>query len=276
MLKEITSEDYVSRAIRTDTPITMELVARLTDPDFIRLLHAGMGLCTESGEFMDMLKRHLIYGKPLDYVNAREELGDQMWYTALAIDVIRTTLDEVMTVNINKLKLRYPEKFSEACAIDRDVDAERELLEITKQYDYKDLARALTSGVRGKSPVASAYDCKCPCGKEEIIQHGDDSGSCTGKGCETRTVSERAKQFQSFAHSIVSHIEQYTVPQYGDAPNDQMSEWTIEECLKAVSKRLARYGRQSREGQQELDFKKMAHEIQIAATKFQEAQNVVG
>ena len=255
----VTSEDYVSRAIRTDTPITMELVARLTDPDFIRLLHAGMGLCTESGEFMDMLKRHLFYGKPLDFVNAREELGDQMWYTALAIDVIRTTLNEVMTVNINKLKLRYPEKFTEACAIDRDVAAERELLKV--------------SAVRGKSPVASAYEGvsdKEYCNMNNLREGVYDAYSVPD------ITSERAKQFQSFAHSVVAHIEQYTVPQYRDAPNDQISEWTIEECLKAVSKRLARYGRQSREGQQELDFKKMAHEIQIAATKFQEAQNVVG
>jgi len=124
----ITSEDYVELAVRTDTPITEELVSRLTRPGTIRLLHAGMGMCTEAGEFLDMLKKHIFYGKRLDYPNAVEELGDEEWYIALAIDEIRTTMKEVLTINIEKLKRRYPEKFSEADAINRNVEAEREIL----------------------------------------------------------------------------------------------------------------------------------------------------
>lgn len=127
-MKMVTSEDYVELAVRTDTPITPELVSRLTRPGTIRLLHAGMGMCTEAGEFLDMLKKHIFYGKILDYPNAVEELGDEEWYIALAIDEIRTTMKEVLTINIEKLRSRYPEKFSEHAAINRDVDAERKIL----------------------------------------------------------------------------------------------------------------------------------------------------
>lgn len=92
--------------------------------------------------------------------------------------------------------------------------------------------------------------------------------------CE-KVWSNRANEWFDFSNEVFAHIEEYTVPQYGDAPDDQMSNWTIEECLKSVGKRLARYGRQSREGQQELDFKKMAHEIQIAYTKYMGEQNAI-
>ena len=86
-------------------------------------------------------------------------------------------------------------------------------------------------------------------------------------------ASQRGKDWINYCREVLMHIENYTIPQYGDAPNDEISKWTIEECLKDISKRLSRYGRQAREGQQELDFKKMAHVIQIAATKYQEEQN---
>ena len=74
-----------------------------------------------------------------------------------------------------------------------------------------------------------------------------------------------------FSLRVLQHIESYTVPQYGDAPNDEVESWSIEECLLAVKKYNARDGKNSREGQQELDFLKMAHFVQIAADKYQEA-----
>lgn len=124
----ITSQNYVKSATKTESPITEAMIDRLTEPQTIRLLHAAMGLSTEAGEFMDMLKKHIFYGKPLDLVNAKEEIGDTMWYTALAIDVLQTTLDEVMTVNIEKLAFRYPEKFTEFRAENRDLETERKIL----------------------------------------------------------------------------------------------------------------------------------------------------
>jgi NTP pyrophosphatase (non-canonical NTP hydrolase) len=106
---------------------------RLTDEN-IDLLHAGMGLCTESGEFMDMLKKHIFYGKELDRVNLVEELGDDLWYVALAIKGLKNkiqqlSLDSILLNNIEKLTERYPNKFTEDAALNRDLDAEREILE---------------------------------------------------------------------------------------------------------------------------------------------------
>lgn len=125
----ITSENYVEHVVATESPVTGEMVARISDPTTIRLLHGAMGLCTESAELLDMLKKHIFYGKPLDLVNAKEEVGDNQWYAGLIIDILRTTMDEVLTVNINKLKARYPEKFTQFHAENRDLDKERSILE---------------------------------------------------------------------------------------------------------------------------------------------------
>lgn len=125
----INSNNYVNHVLRTDSPVTPELLARLQDPQTVRLLHAAMGLTTEAAELVDMLKKHIFYGKPLDRVNAVEEVGDSMWYAGLAVDVLKTTMDEILTKNIEKLRLRFPDKFNESDAINRDVAAERRLLE---------------------------------------------------------------------------------------------------------------------------------------------------
>jgi hypothetical protein len=126
---KVTSENYVELVTNTESPITPEIIARMSDPQTIRLMHGAMGLCTESAELLDMLKKHIFYGKPLDFVNAAEEVGDNQWYAGLIIDVLKTTMDEILSCNINKLALRYPEKFTDHHAINRNVDAERELLE---------------------------------------------------------------------------------------------------------------------------------------------------
>jgi len=124
----ITSENYVGCVLRTESCDFEKIRGRLTD-DKIRLLHAAMGLATESGEFIDMLKKHIFYGKTLDLINLKEEIGDSQWYAGVAIDVLKTTLNEVLTVNIMKLRERYPEKFTEEAAINRDTNAERKILE---------------------------------------------------------------------------------------------------------------------------------------------------
>lgn len=126
---KMTSENYVENAVRTESPVTEAMIERLTNPQTIRLLHAAMGATTEAAEFLDMLKKHIFYGKKLDLVNAGEEIGDQMWYIGLTVDILQTTLNEVMTVNIAKLKARYPEKFCEEKAENRDLETERAILE---------------------------------------------------------------------------------------------------------------------------------------------------
>lgn len=83
-------------------------------------------------------------------------------------------------------------------------------------------------------------------------------------------LSKRGKDWLIFASKVLEHIELYTVPQYGDKGSDLASEYTIEELLKQAEKYIKRYGRNQREGQQELDFMKAAHYIQMGATKYDE------
>ena len=99
------------------------------DPVMVDLLHAGMGMQTESAEFTDMLKKHVFYGKPLDKVNLREELGDQLWYISVACEILECTFEDIMSVNIDKLRARYPDGFTEYDAENRDLETERKILE---------------------------------------------------------------------------------------------------------------------------------------------------
>ena len=82
-----------------------------------------------------------------------------------------------------------------------------------------------------------------------------------------RPNSIRGKQFELFANQVIKHIETYTVPQYGDYPNDQVEEWTPELCIAQIGKYSARFGKNSREGQELLDLIKIAHYAQIAYSK---------
>lgn len=76
------------------------------------LINAVMGLCGESGEVIDMVKKHLAQGHELDRDKMVLELGDVAWYLAEAATALGVTLEDVMEANIEKLRKRYPEGFS--------------------------------------------------------------------------------------------------------------------------------------------------------------------
>lgn len=94
-----------------------------------RLLHGAIGIATESGELLDAIKKHIWYGKRLDSVNIAEECGDLLWYVALICNSRGVSMEQVMERNIAKLRVRYPEKFTEESALHRDLDAEQKALE---------------------------------------------------------------------------------------------------------------------------------------------------
>ena len=123
------SKDYISNAIKTESTDFQAMNQRLQNDGSKRLLHAGFGLSTEAGEFLDALKKHIFYGKELDRVNLREELGDLFWYMAIACDELDVPFEALMQRNIEKLKARYGEKFSEEKVEKRDLETEREILE---------------------------------------------------------------------------------------------------------------------------------------------------
>ena len=67
------SKDYIKDAVKTESTNFKSMDERLSKDGLKRLLHAGMGLSTEAGEFLDALKKHIFYGKELDRVNLAEE-----------------------------------------------------------------------------------------------------------------------------------------------------------------------------------------------------------
>lgn len=83
------------------------------------LLNAAMGLCGESGEVLDLLKKKMFQGHDLDKDKLILELGDIAWYLAEAATALDTTLDDIFQRNIDKLKKRFPNGFDEAKSINR-------------------------------------------------------------------------------------------------------------------------------------------------------------
>jgi NTP pyrophosphatase (non-canonical NTP hydrolase) len=84
------------------------------------LINAVMGLCGESGEAIDIVKKHLHQGHELDKEKLIKELGDIAWYLAEAAYALDVNLSDVLEGNINKLKARYPEGFSVSKSINRE------------------------------------------------------------------------------------------------------------------------------------------------------------
>ena len=76
-----------------------------------RLLTAAVGMSAESGEFTEVVKKIIFQGKPVNEENMfhlKRELGDIMWYVAQACMGLNVSLDEVIEMNVDKLKARYP------------------------------------------------------------------------------------------------------------------------------------------------------------------------
>lgn len=94
----------------------------------VNLLHAIIGKFTEAGELVEALLK-AIGSETLDAFNVREEIGDGFWYDAILLQVIGSNFGEAQAVNIEKLRKRFPEKFTEYDANNRDLTAERKILE---------------------------------------------------------------------------------------------------------------------------------------------------
>lgn len=120
----MTFEEYVKNVLKTESCNFVKIRARLSYDEDLRLLHSVLGLCTESGELVDSIKKHIFYNKDLDLVNVEEELGDIMWYFAVACNVLGFNLSDIMEKNIKKLEKRYGKKFSEEKANNRDINNE--------------------------------------------------------------------------------------------------------------------------------------------------------
>lgn len=98
----MTINEYQDAAVRT---------ANHDLNDIQQLTNGLMGLNGEAGECIDILKKHLYQGHNLDIEHLAKELGDVAWYLAITAWSLGYSLDDILQMNVDKLKSRYPNGF---------------------------------------------------------------------------------------------------------------------------------------------------------------------
>lgn len=107
------ANEYQALALRTSNKA-------LTNKE--HLINGALGLCGESGEVADIIKKHTMQGHPMDREHIAEELSDVYWYLAETATAIGYTLDEIQRMNVEKLLRRYPDK--EGFSVERSINRE--------------------------------------------------------------------------------------------------------------------------------------------------------
>ena len=111
--RDLTINEDQQRAMATLNP-------KLTERDV--LINSVMGLCGESGEAIDIVKKWLAQGHPLDREHLAGELGDVAWYLAEAATALGMPLEDILRANLEKLERRYPDGFSTERSVGREAD----------------------------------------------------------------------------------------------------------------------------------------------------------
>ena len=91
-----------------------DLAMRTLNPELSKrdvLINSVMGLCGESGEAIDIVKKWMAQGHELDKAHLAKELGDIAWYLAEAATALDLPLEDILQANLDKLKKRYPDGF---------------------------------------------------------------------------------------------------------------------------------------------------------------------
>lgn len=123
-------QESIKNMQRTETSTTYSRIRA-------RMLHAIMGIADESGELVEIMLRARFYDQPVDITHYKNELGDLWWYLCLAVDDLAETENktpeeifrEILSINRAKLLARYPEKYSDEQARERNLDAEKEAVQ---------------------------------------------------------------------------------------------------------------------------------------------------
>jgi len=90
-------------------------------PEKCSLLHGALGISGEAGEIVDAIKKHVMYQKPLDIENVKEELGDILFYMLMVMEECNLSLEEITQHNIDKLSIRYKDlSYSNEAAVTRE------------------------------------------------------------------------------------------------------------------------------------------------------------
>ncbi len=115
-----TYTDFVTK-VTSEPSIDLETLKRSfneieesSDIKTPRLLTAALGLGSETGEFVEIVKKMFLQGKPPSEDNIfhmKRELGDIMWYWVTACAALELDPYEVISENQEKLAARYGEKF---------------------------------------------------------------------------------------------------------------------------------------------------------------------
>lgn len=134
--RQMTPNEYQALAMRTKAD-PAKILARLNElgPAYLQAMIASNGGTNEQGEISDILKATIEYGKgPIDPVHLTEEIGDALWRLSQLADAFGIKLEDCMRANIEKLRKRYPDTFSDYLANNRDLAAERNALERTTPH----------------------------------------------------------------------------------------------------------------------------------------------
>ena len=154
------ANEYQKQAARTICPQPKALDRIKAKPHLLtQLLHAVIGKMGELGELACALEKHIWHGQDLDIVNILEEFGDDSWYTAEGLAALSADFDKVLSSNIEKLRKRFPDKYTDYDAEEknRNREAERRILE----QDAID------------PPVEGGYIGSTPEEIEQVLEHID-------------------------------------------------------------------------------------------------------
>lgn len=131
--KLLTKTAHYTQVLQDATAVLQQGISAdsLTDaiPLNPRVLHGLLGFVTEAGEIAAVL-RNGVEGKAVDVVNIQEEVSDAAWYVAIIADELQLDFYQGLTNVINKLYVRYPDKFDSFRADNRNLAAERVALEV--------------------------------------------------------------------------------------------------------------------------------------------------
>ncbi len=106
----MTINEYQEKALRTASGCRSDSL----------LLNGVMGLCGESGECIDIVKKTMFQGHTLDREHLAEELGDVAWYLAVTAEGLGYTLESILQRNVDKLAKRYPDGFETKRSVHRE------------------------------------------------------------------------------------------------------------------------------------------------------------
>ena len=104
--------EYQHLALRTANPGTKKGIPIQ--------LNWALGLAGEMGELIEIVKKHFFHGHPVDYDKLEDEAGDLLWYIAVFANSFGLDLEQIALHNVEKLRKRYPERFSEERSRNRD------------------------------------------------------------------------------------------------------------------------------------------------------------